>query len=158
MSKIKNWATLQRQLQKMVAAALEDDVAKVVKEVELAHIQSDVLGSYAPAQYQRRQTGGIDDPKNMASYLENPSTLVVENRTPFSHSPLSANSGDDLAGLIEYGDGWNGYHYEYPHEGGADPYNKPRPFLQNTREDLSLNRQHVAALKKGLTKRGVKIW
>lgn len=158
MPRIKNWSDLQGRLRKAVAAALVDDVAKVVKETELAHIRADVLDSYTPVEYPRRQTGGIDDPQNLVSYLSGPGTLVVENRTPFSSSPPSANSGGELAGLIECGDGWNGYRYEYPQEGGADPYNKPRPFLQNTRDDLSLNRQHLAALRQGLTKRGVKTW
>ena len=41
--------------------SLRKDVFDAVKEVELKHINSDVLGVYDPFVYQRRTSGGIND-------------------------------------------------------------------------------------------------
>lgn len=148
--------TLNAYIKKQINDSLKEEVLEAVKDVELDHISDDVLGAYNPIEYARRDTRGIDDPANIIAAPPRDGILEVENVTQFNPGYGSDNTGYGLVGLIEYGNGWNGYNYEYPHPGGRKPFNKPRPFIQNTKEDLKNNKQHVIALKDGLNKRGIK--
>ena len=55
-----------------------------------------------------------------------------------------------IGGLTEYGEGWNGHHYDFPVNGKA--YMKPRPFIQHTRDTLSNSDILENAMEKGLKK------
>lgn len=144
-----------KESQKSIDKALSNEVFKAVQEVELQHINEDVISVYDPKIYVRRDTRGIEDPANIVASPVKDGVLTVENITQFNPDYETENHGYGLVGLIEYGDGWNGYHYEYPNSGSKKPYNKPRPFIENTRDDLSKNKQHVKALKSGLEKLGI---
>ena len=65
----------------------------------------------------------------------------------------SVNRGNELAGLINYGSGWNGYHYDFEerqdtyadddngynieeYDSDFGTYSAPRPFIDITREEL----------------------
>lgn len=59
-----------------------------------------------------------------------------------------------LPELVEHGDGYKSYHYDFQSEGR---YMKERPFTAKTVENLKKNGDHVKALKAGLKRHGVKV-
>lgn len=156
MPKFNSLKSLNQYIEKQINNSLKEEVFEAVRKVELIHVGEDVIEVYTPVRYARRDTRGIEDPENIIAAPPKDGVLEVENITQFNPGYDTENFGYGVVGLIEYGDGWNGYRYEIPRLGGLPPYNQPRPFIHNTREDLKANKQHVAALKDGLNKRGIK--
>lgn len=153
MSSFSSFRDLINYVQRKIDDVLINEVTNEVKRVELKHIAEDVMQVYIPKQYERRDTGGIEDPDNINGELVRPGTLEVKNTTTFSPDPESNNFGTGLVGLIEHGDGWNGHRYEYGNNNAE--YKGPRPFVQNTKNDLKNNSKHIEALKKGLKKHNI---
>lgn len=147
---------LNEYIQKQINDTLKNEVFETVREVELEHIENDVLAIYEPNQYLRRDSRGINDPQNIIFSSLKDGILEIENITKFNPDYETANTGYGLVGLIEFGDKWNGFRYEYPHIGGISPYNRSRPFIANTKTELKKEKQHISALKVGLNKRGIK--
>lgn len=141
---------LLKDLKSDIEDVLMDEVLEEVKNIELYHIQNDVLNTYTPQIYKRRGVGGIDDPDNIVGEVEN-MALTVENITPFNDDYGSSNHGVGLADLVNDGDNLQGYFYDYP-----GSFNQPRPFLDNTEEEIGHTEQIDNALEKGLNKRGWK--
>ncbi len=155
--------SLEQYLKSTIVNSLEGEVAKKVKQVESKNVTETVYNAYNPIKYkQRKNRGGLSDVRNMTSRVDKQDmVLTVENDTevnPLHHNDFPNYSDDDdslfrnaypssygLAEIIENGT-----------SGGLLPaYNPPRPFTQNTIEDLSQNRQHITAMKKGLKSQGV---
>lgn len=129
---------------------LQDEVLDEVKKIEIEHVEKDVFSVYSPIIYSRRKTGGLDAPDNIIGTVEN-MELTVENITPFNDDYGSSNHGVGLADLVNDGDNLRGYFYDYP-----GSFNQPRPFLDNTEEEIEQTEQIDNALEKGLNKRGWK--
>lgn len=127
--------------------ALMDEVLDEVKDIELRHIEDDVLSVYSPQIYKRRAFGGIDDPENIVGEIVD-MQLVVDNITKFNEGYGTYNFGVGLADLINDGEQRHGYFYDYPGE-----FTQPRPFLDNTIEEIEHTDSIENALKRGLRKR-----
>lgn len=130
-----------------IEETLKDDVFDEVREIELEHIERDVLSAYTPKIYERRTSGGIDDPKNIVGYVKD-MQLSVDNITQFNTGYGTKHRGTGLAQLINDGDSFNGYFYDYPGE-----FNQPRPFIDNTIIEVEKTDRVESALEKGMRKR-----
>lgn len=129
---------------------LQDEVLDEVKRIEIKHVEEDVFSVYDPIIYSRRKTGGLDDPDNIIGTVED-MELTVENITPFNDDYGSSNHGVGLADLVNDGDNLQGHFYDY-----LGSFNQPRPFLDNTEEEIERTEQIDNVLEKGLNKRGWK--
>lgn len=138
---------LLKDLKADIEDTLMDEVLDEVKFIELKHIEDDVLSTYSPKIYQRRAFGGIDDPENIVGEVID-MHLVVDNITPFNSGYGTYNSGVGLANLINDGESRYGYFYDYHGE-----FIQPRPFINNTIEEIENTDSVENALKKGLKKR-----
>lgn len=131
---------------------IEDTLAKEVfdevRDIELRHVEEDVLSAYHPKIYQRRTTGGIADEKNIVGEFRD-MQLVVDNITPFESGYGTYNHGVGLADLINDGESRNGYFYDYPGE-----FTQPRPFIDNTIDEIEHTDFVENALKSGLKRHG----
>lgn len=127
---------------------LMDEVLDEVRDIEMEHIQRDVLSTYTPTIYERRSEYGIDDSNNIVGEVRDMS-LEVDNITRFHEGYGTSNHGIGLADLINDGDRLDGYYYDYP---GA--FNLPRPFIDNTQEEIDKTDRVDRALEKGLKRRG----
>lgn len=126
---------------------LADEVLDEVRNIELKHVEEDVFSVYNPKIYERRRVGGIDDPDNIIGQVNN-MELEVDNITKFNDGYFSSNHGVGLADLINDGDSFGGYFYDYPGE-----FNQPRPFLDNTIDEIEDTDSVENALERGLRKR-----
>lgn len=108
-----------------IKKTMQTKVLETVKEVEIKHIQEDVLDAYTPEYYKRRESGGIDDPNNIVGVVAEEGNEIVLNVT---NNTLAVGKTEDgfLDEIIEKG--------VPPYE---HTYSKPRPFLENTEEELS---------------------
>ena len=99
--------------------------------------------------------GGFADPGNIEGTLVADGELVVENVTPFNPGYETANSGSGLAGLIEYGDGYQGHTYDYYPKNKPATYAEPRPFMEDTRDIVKRGLKHTIAT--ALEDRGLEV-
>ncbi len=127
---------------------LMDEVLDEVRNIEMKHIQRDVLSTYTPTIYERRGAYGIGDPNNIVGEVRDMS-LEVDNITRFREGYGTSNHGIGLADLINDGDRLDGYYYDYP-----GVFNLPRPFIDNTQEEIDKTDRVDRALEKGLKRRG----
>lgn len=136
---------------------LENEVFDVVAQTQSRMVFEHVYNKYRPVVYKRRgYSGGLGDPKNIVgSFYKKNNTIqmLIENKT------RGYNSGQYIAGLIEYGDGYNGMKYDFPYKNRLDSrytYLKERPFIRKTIEFLEKSGRHIDALERGLNRRGIK--
>lgn len=132
---------------------LSEEVFEEVRDIELEHIAEDVIASYHPKVYERRDVGGIEDGRNIIGEVNN-MELVVDNVTPFNSGYFTWNNGNNLADLINEGEGGASRLY-YDYYGGE--FLNPRPFLDNTKEEIDKTNRVDNALEKGMRKRGYNI-
>lgn len=151
----KNLKELEKELYKRINTALDTEVADTVKEVMTDHIVSDVYDVYEPVAYQRRyNNGGLLDANNIISTMGDNGELFVQNITlgyPTYFIPginkhfISANADSFITPVIEYGKGYDVIDIV------------PRPFIQNTHDDLERNHYHTEAMKRSLKKQGLEV-
>ena len=152
----KSLKELEKALQEKVEIALLTDVAETVRDVMLDHIIEDVYDEYTPFEYSRRNNeNGLMDGNNINASIEG-NTLIVENNTlgkPYYREgkelKRSQNAGQEIAGVIETGQGYDIHDWEYD--------GIPRPFIENTRRELVDYDWHKKALKQGLQKQGLEV-
>lgn len=154
----KSIAALEAKLKSDIKASLASDVYKAVIEAEQDAIDEVVYSAYTPRMYSRREAdGGLQDPANMVGSM-NGMTLSVRNETPASGQVLwicdiafPPTSDKDLPAVVEYGikDEYDMYPISLNRS-----YANPRPFTEQTVDDLKENQAHVDALKAGLASRG----
>lgn len=165
----KNLNELEKELYKRINKALDEDVADTVKEVMTDHIVSDVYDAWEePMAYMRRynQSGndirspfddtdnlGLLSSENIISTIDGNGNLLVQNMTLGSRYyydakgwHISKNAEQPIAGVIETGHG-------YDVLGNTEP----RPFIQNTHDDLERNHYHTEAMKRSLKKQGLEV-
>lgn len=138
-----------KDLKSDIKDTLSKEVFDEVRDIELEHVQRDVFDSYRPKIYNRRSSGGIDDPRNIVGQVDD-MTLYVDNVTPYNPGYGTYNSGTTLADLINEGEG--GKHKLYYDFTGN--FIQPRPFLDNTQNEVDKSNRVENALKKGLQRRG----
>jgi len=136
-------------LQPIVNEVLLDDVKDVVRdEIESSAIEV-ILNAGEPIWYNRRSStnslgsGGIADKAEMEATLIENGVVSIED-TALPSRPW--NNGRTLAENLEYG------YNDMTHW-----WDQPRPFIQQSRENLEQNKNHVRSLKNGLIKRGLTV-
>jgi hypothetical protein len=154
----KSMDELFKHIKDTVNNSLENEVTDTVREFEQQHIDDDVYSVYKPKMYKRRGLdGGLIADENIIGYVdESKSTLTVVNATPPNPHALDEDlvtTDKNLPELIEYGDGYNGNNYDFPTDDGAFMY--PRPFVENTIDELKNTKEHIKALKEGLKRNGI---
>ena len=164
----KNLKELEKELYKRINTALDTEVADTIKEVMTDHIIRDVYDAWEPQAYMRRynQSGndigspfddtdniGLLGQENIISTIDGDGNLFVQNMTLGSRYyydatgwHISKNAEKPIAGVIETGRG-------YDVLGNATP----RPFIQNTHDDLEQNHYHTEAMKRSLKKQGLEV-
>ncbi|PYY28364.1 hypothetical protein [Paenibacillus illinoisensis] len=133
---------LQR-LNQPIAKALNDNVAKTVKQVMKEKVKEEVYDVYTPdpnSAYSYKRTGLLGSEESMKSELINDTTLVVEN--------IRSDGDRNVAEIVESG---IGYEYSFDYAG------VPRPFTEATREELRATGAHKAALYQGLKQQGIEV-
>ena len=157
----KNLKELEQELYKKINVALDTDVADTVKDVMADHIIQDVYDKYEPKTYQRRyNNGGLLDRDNIIATIGDNGKLFVQNITTGSDTVFisnvegtfyfnSYNTDKFIAPIIETGVGYDINNWEY--------CNKPRPFMQNTHDDLERNHYHTKAMEQSLKKQGLDV-
>jgi hypothetical protein len=152
MPQFNNFASLESYLKTAVSDTLRKEVFEEVKKCEQEHIQSDVYDVYSPSVYQRRGLSnglGADD-NIVLTEIDNLSIEVVNTTDP--NSDYNGTTDKYLSDLVEYGDGYNGYYYDYPTNRA---FTESRPFQENTVKDLQTSKKHIQAMREGLSKRGI---
>lgn len=142
--------------QNSINKALRNEVMDAVREVELRHVERDVLSVYTPSIYERRGSGGIEDVRNIIGTVKD-GRLTVENVTPFNEDYGTRNQGNTLAYMINEG-GNSEHDYEYGFRGAEAVYANPRPFIDNTVEELDETEIIEDALAKGMKKDGIDLY
>lgn len=141
-------------LQDVINMELEDSVSQVIKDSLSSSAESNVYGVYSPHVYSRRHS--LSDQGNMDSKLIADGILEVRMVAEFNDGYDSDNSGDQLAGLVEYGHGWNGYYYDYPDtKDGENAYVSPRPFIQPVRDEIGNDLKDI--MRQALKNAGLKV-
>ncbi len=166
----KNVKELERDLKTGIKAALKEPVGMAVAKMMMDNADEVVYRGYSPRVYdhalgdgKRRQS--LDEPKNYDIQVDgdmnlsvtpvaefNPYIYIYNKKTGKWNKSLSSNRGNELAGLINYGDGWNGHYYDFSEERNMydedsddyeiedeedyESYSRPRPFIDITREEL----------------------
>jgi hypothetical protein len=149
-----NFSSLKTYIKDSVKETLQNEVFEEIRDEEQKNIQSEVYDVYSPRKYRRRgMNGGLISDENIKPILINDTTLEVINETP-PNAGYNGTTNKNLPELIEYGEGYKGYHYDYP----TDPaFTSPRPFTESTIQSLKQSKRHVAALKRGLKSKGIDV-
>jgi len=146
----KNMAELAKYVDKQLKVVLDTVVAEDVKLLMQEHIQTDVYDQYdsqseSPHKYER--TGGLlEDIEIDRNTLQNGVIITNVREDDFT--------GKNIARVVETGEG-----YDFTGDMfGKSPYEyeKPRPFTQNTRDDLKSGKL-LLSFKKGMTMTGLKL-
>jgi len=138
---------LARHLQKQINESLKEDVSEVVVKTMQRHIQEDVYDVYTPVPPEKggyvrqKYDGGLIDRDNIK-------VSEIENGIAVQNMRVDEETGKYIAYTVETG---TGYDYEFPYS------NKPRPFTENTREELKQTGAHAQELKKSLQKKGLDV-
>lgn len=149
-----------QQLLQRIDKAMTKEVFEEVQDEEAATIRSEVYQVYTPRMYRRRgDGGGLGDPYNIEILggQAKGGVLVVVNLTepnPGGCIGGDVTTGKNLPELVEYGDGYHFYHYDFP---GKGRYMSARPFTAKTIEHLKESGAHISALKAGLRRQGIKV-
>ena len=124
-----------------------DEVLDEVRNIEIEHVEEDVFSVYSPSIYKRRLNDGLDDPSNIVGEVRD-LQLKVENVAEFDDGYGTYNHGRGLADLVNSGEARSGFYYDFD---GA--FTQPRPFIDNTIEEIEQTDSVENALAKGLKKR-----
>lgn len=135
-----------------IKSDMEDVLSKEVfdeaRDIELEHIQMEVINRSTPTIYKRRTTGGIDDPNNIVGSVKN-MTLTVDNVTQFNNGYGTYNHGYGLPQLINDGSRSNGFYYDFPGE-----HNLLRPFVDYAVDEIEKSDRVDKTFQKAMRKRG----
>lgn len=164
----KNVKELERDLKTGIKAALKEPVGMAVAKMMMDNADEVVYGGYTPRVYDHEigdRRYSLDEPSNYDIQVNgdmnlsvtpvaefNPYIYILNKKTGKWNKSPSSNRGNELAGLINYGDGWNGHYYDFSEERNMydedsdsyeiedeedyESYSRPRPFIDITREEL----------------------
>ncbi len=154
-------AAANKSLMRRVDNAMNNEMFKAVQDEEIAAIDEAVYKVYSPAIYQRRyEYGGMADPDNItiAGGTAHGGVMAVVNVTEPNPGGCIDNwavtTDKNLPELITFGHGYKGYLYDFP---SRYRYMYPRPFTAKTIAHLKSSKAHIAALKAGLQRQGIKV-
>ena len=144
----KNMKDLERYLNKQIDTVLMNEVADEVTKTMINRIDEDVYAAYTPystdgitPHYER--TYELKNEGNIIRFLMKNGVLAIEN--------IRQENGVDIVERIEHGRGYDwGFRRNLDDEIGA------RPFIHNTREEIRKTGRHVLAMRKGLSRLGIK--
>lgn len=131
-----------KQLAPKIDDALAKEVFEEVQDEEGATIYSEVYKVYTPRMYRRRgEYGGLADPYNIEikGGAAKGGRMIIVNMTEPNPagcaSDTQVTTGKSLSELVEYGDGYKFYRYDFP---SNRRYMEPRPFTGKTIEHLKV--------------------
>lgn len=128
-------------IEKQSLSVLKQEIAKATVKTMQKHIQTDVYDVYDPKQYERKSyQGGLIDQDNIEVAVVDDNTISVEN--------IRFDGDREVAQIVESGEG---YIYDFPFNG------VPRPFTENTIEELKETGLLEQEMKKGLARRGFNV-
>lgn len=168
----KNVKDLENDLKTGIKAALKTQVGESIALKLIYNAQDIIYDGYRPHVYDHElkdRRYSLREPSNYDIQVDEDLKLFVTpiaEFNPYYYEKIkkndgterwirknSRNRGNELAGLINYGSGWNGYHYDfeeiketytydddgYSIEESVDDngsYSAPRPFIDITRDEL----------------------
>ena len=138
MPSFKNMKQLEAYINKQAKEALYDR-RETFEAVGQDHVQNDVYDKYDPTMYQGR-----------GKLKESFRTDKVDNGIAIDNT--RSEDGRDIAEIVEKGH-YDSEGYNYVKKGAA--YLLPRPFMQNTKQEIKDRNLHVTELQKGLKARGI---
>lgn len=128
--------SLFKHIETQIQDTMTNEVAETIKDNMTESIQETVYNAYAPKYYSRRmQNGGLID-KSYMEVTEIPNGISVRDVAPLDNG----SSQYALDEIIVEGMGYMPY---------------PRDFYEECKDRLSVNKEHVTALKNGLKHRGI---
>lgn len=137
---ITNWKQLEDYLNKKIASALKNELAKTAQEEMQIQIQETVYDVYEPVSYQRRMyDDGLIDPRNIEITMHSDDTISLEN--------IAYDGDKNVPLIVESG---NGYF-----DGAPDVLTRGRKFTEATRESLRKNNKLESAMIRGLKRQGL---
>lgn len=156
MATFKSIDDLMKYIQTAVTDSLQNETKEAVREEYKARINEDVYKSYTPSIYPRRgENGGLLADENIIGEMLDGNTLSVRDVAVPNVSltdpktPYTPDNDTRFASWIEEGNVPNIFN------DGNYAWMEPRPFTQNTINELERNKAHVEAMKKGLKIRGI---
>ncbi|WP_137743249.1 hypothetical protein [Robertmurraya siralis] len=139
--------SLEKYLNSKINSALQNEVFSEVKKTMQQRIERDVYEAYTPystdgttPHYQR--TGKLNE--SIDKSMEGENVLVVEN--------TRNENGRDIVKVIE-----EGKDYEWGYKRNLDKEIGSRPFVKNTRDELSKSNKLERAMKDGLRRQGLNV-
>lgn len=152
----KNLQEIEQYLQQKINAVLIDNVADAVRD-EIESSAIDMLNEYDPITYQRRSSsnslgsGGIADKETMSAELISDGVITItpdaERNQEFNKYPgIGYDTSKSLAENLVFGYGNRQY-----------PWNQPRDFVEDTRENLKNGKAHIDAMRDGLKELGLDV-
>jgi hypothetical protein len=139
MPQFKNLNELAKYIDKMTKQSLIEHVAPIVKERMQEHVDTDVYEAYKPKKYDR--TGKL---KKEIEIQE------IEDGIAITPTRTDEDTGKYIPAIIESGKG-------YTYSGYGYAYEQPRPFVQNTKEEILHEGIHKKELVKSLKNKGLNI-
>jgi len=131
---------IQKKLKQKIKSAMIQDVVPAVIETEKKHIQIDIYAAYQPHLYKR--TGDLLQDSNFQVEIIDDG-VIITNET--------YHNGKNISEIMETGIGWSiedvwGY-----------GYSEPRPFVENTKNEILATGIHKKKLKDGLIRQGLNV-
>lgn len=152
MASVNSYSQLLKALQKVAKDVMEDDVATATKISIYNNVQNIVYDAGNPSYYERRDftNGSLGDPNNLNHKYKN-GVLEVTDDADFNHS--FADEYNNGYGAVDMNESL-AYNIEYGYGSKSEWWNKPRPFIEESREDMR-DGEFKSAMIKGLKKRGI---
>jgi Txe/YoeB family toxin of Txe-Axe toxin-antitoxin module len=128
-------------IEQQAQSVLKQEIASKVVKTMKKHVQTDVYDKYEPVMYERQgYNGGLIDEDNIEVSVVDDDTISVEN--------IRFDGNREVAQIVESG---QGYTYDFEYNG------IPRPFTENTRNELRETNALEIEMRKGLTRRGLNV-
>ncbi len=145
---VSSWRLLETMLRKSIHDTLSNEITEMVKDKLVQYVKETVYDAGTPEYYVRRnfKNGSLGDRDTIKDEMVYFDKIEITPLADFQHASAINYFDDPLAKVIQDGYGMQNRWY-----------NKPRPFVNNARDDIINNKLHVTEMKKGLTKRGLKV-
>lgn len=147
-----SYKELEKFIKKQVKKSLENEVAEVVKDEIQSSLSEVVYGSYIPKEYKRRgyTDSGLGDKSTMTVKLVGDDTIKVtpdaERNTNYDFAGVGYDTSKSLAENIVGGYGNRDY-----------IWNQPRDFIEEAKNNLKQNKNHIEAMIDGLEQLGITV-
>lgn len=136
---------MEKFLNKQIQQSLQKDVAPKVVKLAEEHVQTDVYDVYSPKEYDR--TGKLKKSFEVTPISDG---IEIEN--------TQEDEGRYIPEIIEYGHDKSSQGYQYAtYYPNGDNYLQPRPFIENTRQEILDKNIHIDELKKSLKSKGIDV-